>query len=118
MVTQLELKYFPVLENDLSQLLHENFKLKKKGDIYKDIQKIKPKVEMFQKLQREFYEKHGTEKNGQYILPSDLSDELKKEFDEFQNKKEKVTITSISWKEIEDIKSNYPYYVLLKIFVK
>ncbi len=115
---ELELKYFPVLENDLNHLLQEKMRLVKKQGVYKLLNKIEPIVKSFRELQKEFYEKHGEKQGENYVLPPDLSDKLKKELEELQDKKEKLTFSGLTWDDIKDITSDYPYFVLMKILIK
>ncbi len=117
---ELELKFFPVLQQDLNSLLSEKLKLVKKQAIYKLLNQIEKPTKNFTDLRLEFFKKHGEDKegNGNFILSKDLSPALKKEIDELSNKKEKIKIIGLEWKDIENITSTYPYYVLMKILLK
>ena len=61
---ELELKYFPVLENDLNHLLQEKLRLVKKQPVFQLLQKVEIISKGFNQLQKEFYEKHGEKEEG------------------------------------------------------
>jgi hypothetical protein len=115
MKKELELKYFPLLENDLNKLLQEKLKLAKKADVMNFLNAITPIAKTFKDLQLEFFKKHGKEKDGQYFLPPGLPEKITKEYEEMGDKLETVPSFKLKWNDIQNISSEYPYYALLKV---
>lgn len=107
------------LVEDLTHLVQEKIKLKVKGEIYLLIEHLKPLIDSFEKVRKDFVKEHGkgNEKTGYSIAPKDwekLSKETKEEWEEV-NSKENTVNTGLTLDMFEDIESEYPYVVLFKV---
>jgi len=107
------------LVDDLGHLVIEKIKLKVKGNVYLLLERIKPLMDSYDKVRKEFIKEYGigNEKEGYSIPPESwdkMGEETKKEWKELNEQEQKIE-SRLKLDDLEDIESSHRYQFLFKV---